>query len=82
MSRYWTKYMYYVASTTPEGDPDVVERKWRMLALHVQNIHDKSTHRELEGEARTRLWVIAGNLSTSSVVTALRHMNPFHERLP
>ena len=82
MSRYWTKYMYYVASTTSEGDPDVVERKWRMLALHVQNIHDKRTHRELEGEARNRLWLIAGNLSTSSVVTALRPMNPFHERLP
>ena len=81
MSRYWTNYMYYVASTTPEGDPDV-ERKWRMLALHVQNIHDKCTHRELGGEARNRLWLIAGNLSTSSVVTALRPMNPFHERLP
>ena len=52
--------MYYVASTTHEVDPDVMERKWRMVALHVQNIHDKCTHRELEGEARNRLWLIAG----------------------
>ena len=61
----WTKcimnHMYFVASATPEGDPDVMERKWRMLALHVQNIHDKCTHRKLEGEARNRLWLIVGN---------------------
>ena len=31
-------YMYCVVSTTPEGHPDVMKRKWRMLALHVQNI--------------------------------------------
>ena len=24
-------HMYYVASTTPEGDPYVMDRKWRML---------------------------------------------------
>ena len=53
-------HMYYLASTTPDGDPDVMEAKWRMLALHVQNIHDKCTHRELKGEARNRLWLIAG----------------------
>ena len=53
-------HMYYVASTTPEVDPDVMERKWRMVALHVQNIHDKCTHRELEGEARNCLRLIAG----------------------
>ena len=53
-------HIYYVASTTPDGDPDVMEGKWRMLAFHVQNIHDKCTHRELEGEARNRLWLIAG----------------------
>ena len=53
--------MCYIASTTPEGDPDAMERKWRMLALHVQSIHDKCTHRELDGEARNRLWLIAGN---------------------
>ena len=54
-------HMYYVVSTTPEGDPDVMERKLEMLALHVQNIHDKCTHRELEGEGRNRLRLIAGN---------------------
>ena len=53
--------MYYIASTTPEGDPDVMEGKWRMLALHVWNIHDKCTPRELEGEARNHLWLTAGN---------------------
>ena len=67
--------MYYIASTTPEGDPDAMERKWRMVALHVQSIHDKCTHRELDGEARNRLWLIAGR------DLALRPINPFHERL-
>ena len=52
--------MYYVASTTPDRDPDVMEGKWRMLAFYVQNIHDKCTHRELEGEARNHFWLIAG----------------------
>ena len=43
---------------------------WRengMLALHAQNIHDKCTHRELEGEARNRLWLIAGNHFSSQI---------------
>ena len=67
----WIKFImnhiYYVASTTPEGDPDVMDRKWRMLALHVPNIHDKCTHRKLEGEARNRVWLIAGNLFSSQI---------------
>ena len=43
---------------------------WRengMLALHAQNIHDKCTHRELEGEARNRFWLIAGNQFSSQI---------------
>ena len=52
--------MCYVASTTPEGDPHVMQGKWRMLKIHVQNIHDKCIHRELEGEARNHLRLIAG----------------------
>ena len=59
--------MYHVASTTSAGDPDVMERKWRMLALHVQNIHDKCSHRELEVEARNCLWLIAGNRFSSQI---------------
>ena len=52
-----------------------MEIKWRMLALHVHNIHDKCTNRELEEEARNRLWLIAGNLSTSIVIAVFRPMN-------
>ena len=52
-----------------------MEIKWRMLALHVHNIHDKCTNMEIEEEARNRLWLIAGNLSTSIVVAVFRLMN-------
>ena len=52
--------MYYVASPTHEVNPDVLERKWRMVAFRVQNIRDKCTHRELERETKNRLWLIAG----------------------
>ena len=53
-------HMYYVASPTHEVNPDVLERKWRMVAFRVQNIRDKCTHRELERETKNRLWLIAG----------------------
>ena len=52
-----------------------MEIKWRMLALYVHNIHDKCTNRELEEEARIRLWLTAGNLSTSIVVAVFGPMN-------
>ena len=60
MSRYWTKYMYYVASTTPEGDPDVVERKWRMLALHVQSMFRTSMTNVLTGNLNERPGIVCG----------------------
>ena len=52
-----------------------MDRKWRMLVLHVQNIYYKCTNKKLEEEARNRLWLIAGNLSTSIVVAVFRPMN-------
>ena len=54
-----------------------MDRKWRMLVLHVQNIYYKCTNKKLEEEARIRLWLIAGNLSTSIVVATLRPRNPY-----
>ena len=53
-------HMYYCASTTPDGDPDIIEAKWRMLPLHAQNIHGQCTHEPLSGEARHRLWISQG----------------------
>ena len=52
--------MYYVASTTPEGDPDVVERKWRMLALHVQSMFRTSVTNVLTGNLNERPGIVCG----------------------
>ena len=44
-------HMYYCASTTPDGNPDIIEAKWRMLPLLSQNIHGQCTHEPLTEEA-------------------------------
>ena len=49
--------MYYCASTAPRGDTDTIEAKWRIVVLHVQNIHGQCTHEPMAGEVQHRLWI-------------------------
>lgn len=65
--------MYWCAATTPDGNGRMMQEKWKMLPLHIQNIHVNQSselykefgHGELEGEARDRLWLQPG--STAAV---------------
>lgn len=60
--------MYWCAATTPDGNGRMMQEKWKMLPLHIQNIHvnqsselyEECGHGELEGEARDRLWLQPG----------------------
>ena len=42
--RPWIKsmvnHLYWCASSTPDGDPDLMEAKWRSLSNHIQDIHE------------------------------------------
>ncbi len=61
-------HMYYVASSTPNGDGDMMKAKWKMLPLHMQNIHrdasntlhPKCGHGRLNRRRRNKLWLTPG----------------------
>ncbi|CAH3143473.1 unnamed protein product, partial [Porites lobata] len=68
-----SNHMYWCAATTPDGNGRTMQEKWKILPLHIQNIHVNQSselykecgHGELEGEARDRLWLQPG--STAAV---------------
>lgn len=69
-------HLYWTAASTPDGDPDVMEAKWKSMVNHVQDIHEHSTpafpscaHPPLEGEARKKEWLEPG--TTSSILCLL-----------
>ena len=42
-------HMYWCAASTPDGDEDTMMEKWKMIPLHMQNIHvnpASSIHKE------------------------------------
>ncbi|XP_059923512.1 uncharacterized protein LOC132469541 [Gadus macrocephalus] len=50
-------HLYWTAASTPDGNPAVMEAKWRSLVNHIQDIHDHDTpafsscaHAPLEGD--------------------------------
>lgn len=60
-------HLYWTAASTPNGDADVMEAKWRSMVNHVQDIHEHGTatfpccaHPPLEGEARNKEWLEPG----------------------
>ncbi|KAA0723677.1 hypothetical protein E1301_Tti003208 [Triplophysa tibetana] len=57
-------HLYWTAASTPNGDGDVMEAKWRNMVNHVQDINEHDTpmipcceHPRLEGEARKKAWM-------------------------
>ncbi|XP_068670468.1 uncharacterized protein [Montipora foliosa] len=68
-----SNHMYWCAASTPDGNGPLMQAKWEILPFHIQNVHadvnsnlyPECGHGELEGEARTRLWLIPG--STAAV---------------
>ncbi|KAI7802131.1 hypothetical protein IRJ41_001330 [Triplophysa rosa] len=57
-------HLYWTAASTPNGDGDVMEAKWKSMVNHVQDIHEHDTpmfpccaHPHLEGEVRNKAWM-------------------------
>ncbi|KAG1944833.1 hypothetical protein F2P79_014357 [Pimephales promelas] len=88
-------HLYWTAASTPNGDADVMEAKWRSMVNHVQDIHEHGTatfpccaHPPLEGEARNKEWLepgstVAVKLESVATRTALvkdvRQLSPQHQ---
>lgn len=65
-------HLYWTAASTPSGNADMMEAKWRSLVDHVQDIHEHDTpafpvcqHGNLEGEARNKDWLEPGKFMFS-----------------
>ncbi|KAL1276430.1 hypothetical protein QQF64_036053 [Cirrhinus molitorella] len=88
-------HLYWTAASTPNGDADVMEAKWKSMVNHVQDIHEHDTsafpccaHPPLEGEARNKEWLepgsaVAVKLENVATRTALlkdvRQLSPQHQ---
>ena len=66
-------HLYWSASSTPEGQGDLLLAKWLSVLNHIQNIHDghddlfpACEHGPLEGEDRQKDWIEPG-MSTLSL---------------
>jgi len=63
-----SNHMYWCAATTPDGDGELILEKWKILPLHIQNIHGNPSnerykecgHGNLQGDAKYRLWLEPG----------------------
>ena len=62
-------HLYWTAASTPDGNPAVMEAKWRSLVNHIQDIHDHDTpafsscaHAPLEGDQRHKEWLEPGTV--------------------
>lgn len=64
-------HLYWTAASTPDGNPAVMEAKWRSLVNHIQDIHDHDTpafsscaHGPLDGDQRNKEWLDPGTVHT------------------
>ena len=76
-----SNHMYWCAASTPDGNRQLMQEKWKMLPLHIENIHSNPNndvysecgHGELEGEARDRLWLQPGMPLTGLFFKSNKH---------
>ena len=68
-------HLYWAAASTPDGDPDVMEAKWKSMVNHVQDILEHGTpaflscaHPPLKGEARNKQWLEPGTTYIQSLL--------------
>ena len=53
--------MYWCAASTPDGNGKVIQEKWKILPLHIQNIHvNAESDLYPEGDATDWLWLQPG----------------------
>ena len=62
-------HLYWTAASTPDGNPAVMEAKWRSLVNHIQDIHDHDTpafsscaHGPLDGDQDKKEWLDPGTV--------------------
>ena len=62
-------HLYWTAASTPDGNPAVMEAKWRSLVNHIQDIHDHDTpafsscaHGPLDEDQRNKEWLDPGTV--------------------
>ncbi|XP_056437954.1 uncharacterized protein LOC130374996 [Gadus chalcogrammus] len=88
-------HLYWTAASTPDGNPAVMEAKWRSLVNHIQDIHDHDTpafsscaHAPLEGDQRDKEWLEPGSMAAvklegiitrTSLLKDVRQLSPQHQ---
>ncbi|XP_069133572.1 uncharacterized protein [Argopecten irradians] len=62
-----TNHLYWVASSTPDGNGDLMLQKWSSIGNHIQNLHDGHgslfpvcTHGPIDPSRRTKKWLKPG----------------------
>ncbi|XP_063950920.1 uncharacterized protein LOC129260174 isoform X2 [Lytechinus pictus] len=70
-------HMYWVASSTPEEEPELREAKWTSLANHIQNVHEghsdvfpRCLHGDLDAGRRKR-WLKPGTMVSEKFETII-----------
>ena len=60
-------HLYWTAASTPDGNPDVMEAKWKSLVNHLQDIHEHDMpafpacyHPPLRDQDRDKQWLVPG----------------------
>uniref|UniRef100_A0A8C1SLP2 Uncharacterized protein n=1 Tax=Cyprinus carpio TaxID=7962 RepID=A0A8C1SLP2_CYPCA len=88
-------HLYWTAASTPDGNPAVMEAKWRSLVNHIQDIHDHDTpafsscaHGPLDGDQRNKEWLDPGSLAAvkleniimrTALLKDVRQLSPQHQ---
>ncbi|KAK0143923.1 hypothetical protein N1851_017743 [Merluccius polli] len=88
-------HLYWTAATTQDGNPAVMEAKWRSLVNHIQDIHDHDTPAfsscapaPLEGDQHDKEWLEPGSVAAvklESIITRtfllkdVRQLSPQHQ---
>nr|XP_021326767.1 uncharacterized protein LOC100535115 isoform X2 [Danio rerio] len=88
-------HLYWTAASTPNGDADVMEAKWKSIVNHIQDIHQHDSpvfpccaHPPLEEEARNKEWLepgstvavkLEGVAMRQALVKDIRQLSPQHQ---
>lgn len=88
-------HLYWTAASTPDGNPEVMDAKWRSMLSHIQDIHQHDTpafprcaHPPLEGEQRNKEWLepgstaavkLEGVVTKASLLKDVKQLSPQHQ---
>ncbi|CAM4569352.1 unnamed protein product [Leuciscus chuanchicus] len=88
-------HLYWTAASTPDGNPEVMEAKWKSMVNHIQDIHKHDTpafpccaHLPLEGEQWKKEWLepgstvavkLEGVVTKASLLKDVKQLSPQHQ---